>query len=192
MPDGGGASATLGYVFGAYPWAEQNFFYTWLSSTGEDVAPRWPHSAWLANYAIWNWIAAKPAPLEFGFGDTPHTTNELPIGQMYTHLANVRHLYGRSIPEAAALARHEDVFLHVLQVGDRRLEAMDPVELVSGDGTCGVRLARNDQTWTATFRTRGELGGHLRRTGGKEKEWDCELTNTVQPQQGASESAKSP
>jgi hypothetical protein len=25
---GGGASPTLGYVFGAYPWAEQNFFYT--------------------------------------------------------------------------------------------------------------------------------------------------------------------
>jgi len=491
--DGGGASPTLGYVFGAYPWAEQNFFYTWLSSTGEDIAPRWPHGAWLANYVTWNWIAARPAPLEFGFGDTPHTTNELPLGQMYAHLANVRHLYGRSIPEAAALARHvqdmlpsrryssswfiypfllsrlesspaalaperlprarhfetmgqvfmrsgtgaddtyclftcggilsqhrhfdalnfvvyhrgflaldsgtryeevengqhlanyyaqtvahncvlihqpgepparywggtvegnhggqhkqlgselkafhtrdefvyvagdatacyqhgavrrsgqpdlgekctlatrqlvfllpdhfvvcdrvvaakpeyrkewlihtaheptvrdrtiradhrggrmfcrtllpadavltpvggpgkeffaagknwpivdrgltdehrammgrwrvevtpggarcEDVFLHVLQLGDRRLDAMDPVELVSGDGVCGVRLTRNDQTWTVTFRTQGELGGHLRRGGGKERELDCELTNTVQPQKGAGGSAKSP
>jgi len=69
--DGGGASATLGYVLGAYPWSEQNFFYTWLSSTGETqqrwvpiktrrwrVAPEWPHSAWLANYVIWNWIEA--------------------------------------------------------------------------------------------------------------------------------------
>jgi heparin/heparan-sulfate lyase len=491
--DGGGASPTLGYVFGAYPWAEQNFFYTWLSSTGEDIAPRWPQSAWLANYVIWNWIGARPGPLEFGFGDTPHTTNELPLGQMYTHLANVRHLYGRSIPEAAALARHvqdilphrgyssswfvypfllsrlesspaalaperlprarhfetmgqifmrsgtgpddtyclftcggslsqhrhfdalnfvvyhrgflaldsgtryaevengqhlanyyaqtvahncvvvhqpgeppagywggtvegnhggqhkqigsvlkafhtgddfvyvagdatacyrhgvarhsgqpdlgekctlatrqlvflppdrfvifdrvvatkpeyrkewlihmahepairdniiradhrggrmfcrtllpadavltpvggpgkeffaagknwsildgglteenrammgrwrvevapvgsrqQDVFLHVLQVGDHGLETMDPVELVNGDGACGVRLTRNDQTWNVTFRTRGELGGRLRRTGGKEKEWDCELANTVQPQQGVAERAKSP
>ncbi|MFH1923868.1 MAG: heparinase II/III family protein [Planctomycetota bacterium] len=104
--DGGGASPTLGYVFGAYPWAEQNFFYTWLSSTGENIAPDWPHSAWLANYVIWNRIAAEPEPLQFGYGDTPHTTNELGTGNLYTHMANIRHLYGGSAPEAAALARH--------------------------------------------------------------------------------------
>jgi len=104
--DGGGASPTLGYVFGAYPWAEQNYFYTWLSSTGENISPDWPHSAWLARYVIWNWIEADPAPLEFGYGDTPHTSNRLPIGQLYTHMANIRHLYGESLPEAAALARH--------------------------------------------------------------------------------------
>jgi len=104
--DGGGASPTLGYVFGAYPWAEQNFFYTWLSATGENVAPDWPHSAWLANYVIWNWIAADPKPFQFGYGDTPHTTNELRTGLLYDHMANIRHLYGESAPEAAALARH--------------------------------------------------------------------------------------
>ncbi len=104
--DGGGASPTLGYVFGAYPWAEQNFFYTWLSSTGENIAPDWPGSAMLANYIIWNWIAADPAPLEFGYGDTPHTNNTLPTGQLYTHMANIRHLHGQAAPKAAALARH--------------------------------------------------------------------------------------
>jgi heparin/heparan-sulfate lyase len=103
---GGGASPTLGYIFGAYPWAEQNYFYTWLSSTGENIAPDWPHSAWLARYVIWNWIEAEPVPLEFGYGDTPHTTNRLPIGQLYTHMANIRHLYSELLPEAAALARH--------------------------------------------------------------------------------------
>ncbi|MFO7904573.1 MAG: heparinase II/III domain-containing protein [Planctomycetota bacterium] len=103
---GGGASPTLGYVFGAYPWAEQNYFYTWLSSTGENIAPQWPHSAWLARYVIWNWIEADPVPLEFGYGDTPHTTNRLPTGQLYTHMAHIRHLHGQSLPEAAALARH--------------------------------------------------------------------------------------
>lgn len=103
---GGGASPTLGYVFGAYPWAEQNYFYTWLSSTGENIAPDWPHSAWLARYVLWNWIEADPVPLEFGYGDTPHTSNRLPIGQLYTHMANIRHLYGEALPEAAALARH--------------------------------------------------------------------------------------
>lgn len=104
--DGGGASATLGYVFGAYPWAEQNFFYTWLSSTGENLAPQWPHGAWLANYVIWNWIPGRPAPYQFGYGDTPHDTNRLPTAQLYTHMANIRHLYSESAPEAAALARH--------------------------------------------------------------------------------------
>ena len=103
---GGGASPTLGYVFGAYPWAEQNYFYTWLSSTGENISPDWPHSAWLARYVIWNWIEAEPAPLEFGYGDTSHTTNRLRISRLYTHMANIRHLYSESLPEAAALARH--------------------------------------------------------------------------------------
>ena len=103
---GGGASPTLGYIFGAYPWAEQNYFYTWLSSTGENIAPDWPHSAWLSRYVIWNWIDAKPAPMEFGYGDTPHTSNLLPIGQLYTHMANIRHLYGQTLPEAASLARY--------------------------------------------------------------------------------------
>jgi heparin/heparan-sulfate lyase len=104
--DGGGASATLGYVFGAYPWAEQNFFYTWLSATGENIAPNWPGSAMLANYVIWNWIAADPYPLEFGYGDTPHTSNRLPASRLYTHMANIRHLHGEAAPKAAALARH--------------------------------------------------------------------------------------
>lgn len=104
--DGGGASPTLGYVFGAYPWAEQNYFYTWLSATGQNIAPDWPHGAWLANYVIWNWIEADGGPFEFGYGDTPHTDNRLRTSQLYTHMANIRHLYGDAAPEAAALARH--------------------------------------------------------------------------------------
>ncbi|MBM3498916.1 MAG: hypothetical protein FJX74_09625, partial [Armatimonadetes bacterium] len=104
--DGGSASPTLGYAFGAYPWAEQNFFYTWLSATGENIAPDWPHSAWLANYVLWNWIETGEQPLEFGYGDTPHTTNTIPSWELFTHMANIRHLYGRQLPEAAALARH--------------------------------------------------------------------------------------
>jgi heparin/heparan-sulfate lyase len=104
--DGGGASSTLGYIFGAYPWSEQNFFYTWLSATGENIAGNWPGSAMLGNYVIWNWISADPQPLEFGYGDTPHTSNRLPISRLYTHMANIRHLHGEAAPQAAALARH--------------------------------------------------------------------------------------
>lgn len=102
--DGGGASATLGYVFGAYPWAEQNFFYTWRSATGQNIAPDWPHGASLTNYVLWNWIESDEGPLEFGYGDTPHTTNAMPAGQLYTHMANIQHLYGRKRPDYAALS----------------------------------------------------------------------------------------
>jgi len=104
--DGGGASATLGYVFGAYPWAEQNFLYTWLSATGQNIAGDWPHAAWLANYVLWNWISAEDGPLAFGFGDGDHTSNRLPTWQLYTHMANIRHLYADAAPQAAALARY--------------------------------------------------------------------------------------
>jgi len=109
--DGGGASATLGYVLGAYPWSEQNFFYTWLSASGENIAPNWPHSAWLANYVIWNWIEADGGPLEFGYGDRPHTKNAIPTSLLYTHMANIRHLYGRQRPKEAALAEYVQTLL---------------------------------------------------------------------------------
>ncbi len=102
--DGGGGSPTLGYIFGAYPWSEQNFLYTWLSATGENLAPDWPHAALLANYLYWNWIPGE-TPREFGYGDTDHVSNNLPIWQLYTHMANIRHLYGEQMPDAAALAR---------------------------------------------------------------------------------------
>jgi len=116
--DGGAASPTLGYSFGAYPWSEQNYFYIWLSTTGENIAPRWPHSAWLANYVLWNWIATPGGqPLEFGYGDTPHTDNTLPTWQLYTHMANIRHLYGQEAPEAAALARYLQEQLPAAQRG---------------------------------------------------------------------------
>ncbi len=105
--DGGGASPTLGYTLGAYPWSEQNFLYTWLSATGENIAEDWPHAALLSNYVLWNWIAHEDGrPREFGYGDAGHTTNIMNHGQLYTHMGNIRHLYGRAYPEAAALARH--------------------------------------------------------------------------------------
>ncbi|MGM0507431.1 MAG: FISUMP domain-containing protein [Bacteroidota bacterium] len=103
--DGGGASSTITYTFGQYPFAEQNYLYTWQSATGVDDAPRWPHIAMLANYVYWNWIEQEDGPpLEYGYGDVRHLTNELPVNRMYTHLANIRHLYGQAEPEAAALA----------------------------------------------------------------------------------------
>jgi len=99
--DGGGATATLGYALRADPWAEFNFFHTMRSAFGLELAPDWPHVALLPNYVLWNRL---PGNLEFGAGDAFHLANELPDQDLYTHLAQIRHFYGRSHPEQAALA----------------------------------------------------------------------------------------
>ncbi|MBI2951359.1 heparinase II/III family protein [bacterium] len=101
--DGGEASPTLGYSFGEYPTTQWNFFYTYRSATGRDIAPDWPHAATMTNYVIWNWL---PGGLEFGYGDTPHVTNALPLNSLYTHASHIMSLYGQTHPEWAALAHH--------------------------------------------------------------------------------------
>ncbi|MFC1716088.1 heparinase II/III family protein [Candidatus Poribacteria bacterium] len=99
---GGAASASLNYAMGAYPWAEFNFFHTMESALGEDISDQWPHAASFPEYVIWNWL---PGEREFGTGDSYHTTNKLSLGQMYTHMAQVMHFYGKTHLERAALAR---------------------------------------------------------------------------------------
>ena len=99
--DGGSATATLGYALRAHPWAEFNFFHTMKSAFGLDIAEDWPHVALLPDYVLWNRL---PGGLEFGVGDAFHLTNEMPDQHLYTHLAQIRHFYGCSHPEQAALA----------------------------------------------------------------------------------------
>ena len=101
--DGGSASPTLGYAFGEYPFAEWNFLHTWLSATGEDIAPDWPYISLFPNYVFWNCL---PGGLEFGYGDTPHLDNRLHLGAMYTHMSHIMHFYGEAYPDRSALARH--------------------------------------------------------------------------------------
>lgn len=99
--DGGAASPTLGYSLAAYPWAEWNFLYTWRSATGEDLSGKWTYIGMFPNYVLWNWL---PGGLEYGYGDTPHTTNKIPGGWLYTHMSHAMHLYAESHPDLAALA----------------------------------------------------------------------------------------
>jgi len=101
--DGGAASPTITYSFAAYPWAEWNFLYTWLSATGEDIAGNWPHIAMLSNYVLWNWL---PGNLEFGYGDVHHLTNNMPTGGLYGHMSHIMHFYAESHPDLAALAAY--------------------------------------------------------------------------------------
>ncbi len=99
--DGGSSTATLGYALRANPWAEFNFFHTVRSAFGINIAQDWPYVANFPNYVLWNWL---PDYHEFGTGDAFHTTNQLPDEVLYSHLAQVRHFYGRSHPEMASLA----------------------------------------------------------------------------------------
>ena len=99
--DGGSASATLAYWLGAYPWAEFNFFHTFLSATGRDISRDWPYVATLPGYIFWNWL---PGMREFGSGDATHRTNQIPPQDVQTHLAQLAHFYGRSHPDQAAAA----------------------------------------------------------------------------------------
>ncbi len=100
--DGGSAAGTLGYLLGAYPWAEFNFFHTFESATGENIAARWPYLTYLPGYIFWNWL---PGAREFGYGDAHHRTNALPLGSLGIHLAQIVHFYGHSHREAAQFTR---------------------------------------------------------------------------------------
>ena len=101
--DGGGASATLGYLLGEYPNAEWNFLHTWRSAVGEDLAGRPPfdYGARLPVYLLWNWL---PGDHEFGSGDVGHLTNRMPIGRLVAHMTQAEALFARAHPELAALA----------------------------------------------------------------------------------------
>ena len=78
--------------------------------------------------------------------------------------------------------RAEDVFLHVIQVGDQTLGAMVSTELIESEGKCGLKLTQGAKQWTVTFNTQGDLGGHIVCRG--EEPLDRPLTNVVAPQQG--------
>jgi hypothetical protein len=79
--------------------------------------------------------------------------------------------------------RQEDLFLHVIQVGDQTLDRMDPAEPIRTADAAGVRLKIGERTWEVTFHTHGELGGHLRLSGG-DPPIDRPLATTVTPQVG--------
>ena len=100
--DGGAASAVLGYCMGAYPWAEYNFFHTFHSATGLDMANEWPYVPKFIEYIFWNWL---PGDRQFGYGDANHRENDLPLRSLHLHLSQMIHFYGKNQPELISLAK---------------------------------------------------------------------------------------
>jgi heparin/heparan-sulfate lyase len=100
--DGGLGAIVMGYVFGAYPRAEWNFYHTWASGVGENIAPRWDHLALLPNWLVWNIIPGHVLR-QFSSGDAHHETNGMELDLL--HLRQIVHFYGASHPRYAALAK---------------------------------------------------------------------------------------
>jgi len=79
-------------------------------------------------------------------------------------------------------AETTNVFLHVIEVGDKSLDRMVDTERVLAGDRVGVRLTANGRTYEATFATSGAMAGHIRITG--EGGMDRHLTREVTPQVG--------
>ena len=77
--------------------------------------------------------------------------------------------------------RKSDVFLHIIQVGNRKLNAMDKMTLLQEEGMYGVRLITGKQRWEVTFNSTDQLGGHIRRSGSGGR-ISASLATTVQRQ----------
>ena len=84
---------------------------------------------------------------------------------------------------APGAARKTDIFLHVIQVGDQKLQDMDKIELLQEGATCGIRLDASGQMWEVVFNTAGPLGGRIRRAGSAGA-IDRPLATTVEAQSG--------
>ena len=80
--------------------------------------------------------------------------------------------------------RKEDVFLHLLHVGDRSLESMCVSEPIEGDGEVGVRFKAGNTMVEVRFATNGPPAGHIMQRADGAVLLDRDLTNVVQPQSG--------
>jgi heparin/heparan-sulfate lyase len=80
--------------------------------------------------------------------------------------------------------RKEDVFLHLIQVGDRTLSEMSPAELVETKDAVGVRFRDGERTVEVSFARQGSAAGHIKVTSGNKTTLNRDLTRKVQPQKG--------
>ncbi len=80
--------------------------------------------------------------------------------------------------------RQDDVFLHVIQVGDRSLAKRMSVELVESSEHAGARFVVEGRTVEAVFSTRDKPAGHIRISQNGRRLIDRDLAESVQAQRG--------
>ena len=94
--DGALSSAVPAYATGNYSYAQFNFMYSMLSSTGKNIASEYPMLPLYANWLWWLWIRDSERPVSMrhaGFGDSYHNTNLVSSIPLYEQLSQMMHLY---------------------------------------------------------------------------------------------------
>ena len=103
--DGALSTPALNYAAGIYPYAHFNFFHTYLSATGKNIAEDYPHMALFPNWIWWMWIRdEKNLVRHHGLGDIYHSGNTETKHLLYEHLTQYIHFYKNSNPDIAILA----------------------------------------------------------------------------------------
>ncbi len=82
--------------------------------------------------------------------------------------------------------KKEDIFLHLIQVGDQTQSSMVESELIENNDSIGVQFEANDKTVTATFSKSGNAAGYIKISRGNKTIIDQNLTEKVNPQVGLS------
>jgi heparin/heparan-sulfate lyase len=80
--------------------------------------------------------------------------------------------------------RAEDVFLHLLQVGDQTVTAMDPAQVRTEGGQAILTFQAHATQVTVALPTSGAVGGHIKLVRGGQTVADRDLTQAVQAQAG--------
>ncbi len=113
--------------------------------------------------------------------------NKYPIGRM--HYEEVPEFMGRWRMEIRpGAARKEDLFLHLIQVGDQSLCAMSDANVTVKGAQVELSFSGTDEETFVSFAARGEAGGHIRRVRKGEPVVDKSLARDVQAQAGLARS----
>lgn len=96
-----------------------------------------------------------------------------------------RALFGNwRIEVSPGIPKKEDVFLHLIQVGDQTLETPGKGELIEEKGLAGVSFTSGDKTVVVTFSTSGSPSGHVTISSEGTTIVDTDLINHVMSQSG--------
>jgi heparin/heparan-sulfate lyase len=177
--DGGANTGTLGYALVDNPWAEYNFFQTFIAATGGyNITTQYDHLANWPNYVFWNIL---PKMRQFGFGDDPHTTYTIDYPIVNMHLSQLVHFYGDRFPEQASLAKWlmENKFPRVINEPNsfsmsrffitNKYESISPVDFsdrmplarhFEKNGQFFMRSGSGDTDTYATFTVGSDLTNH--------------------------------
>jgi len=130
------------------------------------------------------WVNGVNYPLDAGLSESMKKAGYDPE-QFKKEYDEVPELAGRWRMEVKPRnPRKEDVFLHLIQVGDQTLQEMSETQVASDEAEVTVTFDALNKRVTLSFATVGAVGGHIRIQQGAEVLVDRDLTHEVMPQAG--------